>query len=498
MTAVATSERHAAAAGRQALRDGGNAVDAALAAAMCLPVVEPTGNGLGSDLFALVAHGDQVWALDSAGASSASLVVEEVVRVHGGAVGALGGAPVTVPGVVAGWVALHDRLGTLPWSRLLQPAVALAREGFAVGRATAAAWERSVERFAAFDTWRDTFLVQGRAPAAGERFANPDLASTLQRLQSEPDALYRGPLAEALAAAVRANGGWMTPDDLAAHTPRWVEPLRLGWGGWTVLGMPPPSQGVVALAALGILGDAAELGDVHRQVEAIKRAFGHGWAAVGDPRRAGAAAAQLLDPVWAAEQRAGLGDRASAGPTPPMDGHGTVLVCTSDAEGRVVCLIQSNFHGFGSGVVVPGTGVALQNRGHGFGPVADPVNGVAPGQQPFHTLMPGVVLRAGKPWLAYGCMGGQMQPQGHLQLLLALASGRTPQQAVDQPRWRWTPDGDQVLLEVGTAAAVAEALEARGHRVQRGVSARHFGGAQIAVVDGLLGSDGRKDGSTPA
>ncbi len=478
---VATSEIHAARAGIGALEDGGNATDAALAAAMCLPVVEPTGNGLGGDLFALVWDGERVAGLDSAGASSATLC-PDALR---GGIPASGGAPVTVPGLPAGWEALHRRYARLAWDRLLAPAIALAHDGFPVRANIAAAWARSEARLGGFDEWARVFLP---APAPGQVFRNPDLARTLEVLaRGGADALYTGPLAARVADAVRRTGGWLEPEDLAAHRARWVEPLSARWGAWTVFELPPPTQGLVALLALLAGGE-----DLHTRIEATKLAFGRGWDLVAD----GADVRAALSDAAIAELRASIGPRAAPGPVPPGDGHGTVLVCAGDEEGRLVTLIQSNFHGFGSGVVVPGTGIALQNRGLGFVPRPGHPNSAAPGRRPFHTLIPGLVLGPdGRGLYAFGNMGGQMQPQGHVQVLGALRDGATPQQAVDQPRWRWVPEGDRVLLERGFPARAADELAARGHRVVPEVGPEHFGGAQVVSRTGGGGSDRRKDGA---
>lgn len=497
---VATSERHAAAAGAQILAAGGNAIDAALAAAMCLPVVEPTGNGLGGDLFALVWEGGCVAGLDSAGAASASL--DPAVLLERGRIPATGGAPVTVPGVVAGWGALHQRFGSLPWAQLLAPAQRLARGGFGVGAATAAAWARAVDRFGGFDEWRRVFLPGGRAPRAGQRFRSPDLADTLALLADRgPQAMYTGSLAERIAEAICGAGGVMTTADLGAHQPRWIEPMRQRWRGSEVVQLPPPTQGIVVLEALALLEGTPA--DLHHQIEVIKLAFADGWATIGDDQHD--AALTLLDPEHLRARRATLGPRAAPGPRPPMAGHGTVLVCAGDTDGRLITLIQSNFHGFGSGVVVPGTGIALQNRGLGF--CLDPAhpNALAPRRRPFHTLIPGLLLDGhGEGQLAFGCMGGQMQPQGHLQLLLALDAGASPAEAVAAPRWRWhprgldpahpAPPGGVVLLEVGFDPRAASALRQRGHAVQPDVPSAHFGGAQIVTRDGGAGTDPRKDG----
>lgn len=504
MGIVATSEIQAARCAARVLSDGGTAVEAAVCAAACLTVTEPTSNGLGGDLFALVAEGHQVHALASSGASPRALTPDTVPA---DGMPLFGWLPVTVPGQVAGWQALAERFGTLGLARLLAPAVDLARDGFTVGPITAAAWARAGRTFAAADApplfaaWQHTFTREGRTPAAGERFANPDLGASLATIAAEGATGFYGTLGRRIAAHAAASGGLLTEADLLAHRVRWEQPLSVDFGAWRVVGMTAPTQGVVALEALGLL-DGLGAPTVHDQIEAIKLAFEDAYATVADPDHAVVSPEALLEPAFLRGRRQAL-DRERAGrpaPDPGLAG-GTVLVCVADDRGQVCSLIQSNFHGFGSGVVVPGTGIALQNRGCGFSTVPGHPNEVAGGKRPFHTILPGLVLDAdGQARAAFGCMGGQMQPQGHVQILSALAAGATPQQAVAAPRWRVMPDGE-VGLERGFDAALAEDLEGRGHDIRRGVDATAFGGAQIAWIgaDGLRGgSDPRKDGGTVA
>jgi gamma-glutamyltranspeptidase/glutathione hydrolase len=489
---VATSEIHAARAGADALRDGGTAVDAAVCAAACLTVTEPTSNGLGGDLFALVAEGATVRALSSSGAAPAALSLADV---DAAGMPASGWLPVTVPGQVAGWGTLAG-LGRLGLPRLLAPAIALARDGFTVGPVTAAAWARAARRLGGGAEWRASFLPGGHPPAAGERFVHAALARSLAVLARDgAQAFYTGELAERLVAHARATGGWLAASDLAAHRPSWEAPLRVALGDHEVLGLGAPTQGVAALLALAVV-DGLPAAGVHERIEAFKLALADAYATVGDPQTTAAATAALLAPEHVARRRAAISSRAGASPAGAQPRGGTVLVCAGDAEGRLCCLIQSNFHGFGSGVVVPETGIALNNRGFGFS--LDPAhpNALAGGKRPFHTLMPGMLLRDGVAVAAFGCMGGQMQAQGHVQLVTRLLAGEHPQAAVDAPRWRHLDDGP-LALEVGFDGALAAELAARGHAVRPELPAREVGGAQIVLLrDGALlgGSDRRKDG----
>lgn len=501
--AVATSEIHAARIGAEVLRRGGNAVDAAVATAAALTVCEPTSNGLGGDLFALAWDGSAVHALASSGASPRDLPAEELRRRlgPGGAMPTEGWESVTVPGQVAGWQALHARLGCLPWARLLAPAAALAHDGFEVGPVTAAAWARAVPRLSRFEEWRRSFLPGGRPPAAGERFAHPELGRSLERIAAEgAEALYGGALGRALVDWSRATGGWLSLDDLRAHRALWVEPLRTRSGRHEIVGMTAPTQGVVALEALAILeglSSADRLRSTHRAIEAVKLAFADADAEVTDPRAMRRPVEALLEPARIARRRARLRDDVVLPPPAPAGVQGgTVLVCAADAQGMVVSLIQSNFNGFGSGIVVPGTGMALQDRAAGFSLRPGHPNLLEAGKRPFHTILP--ALRAGPEGVgAFGCMGGQMQPQGHVQLVTALAGGAAPQQAIDQPRWRWMESG-QLWLERGFDPTLAEGLARLGHDVVAEVEPHHFGGAQALLpADGgwTGGSDPRKDGA---
>jgi len=494
---VATSEIQAAEVGRTVLAAGGTACDAAVAVAAALTVTEPTSNGLGGDLFALVHDGRDVHALAANGASPAALPVDHLRAKHD-RMPMYGWPSVTVPGQVSGWKALHERFGRLPFAGLMAPAVRLARDGFVVGTVTAAAWARAAERFGASPTWRAAFTRDGAPPAAGSRFRAPDHARTLQTLADDgPDAFY-GALAEAMVAFARDTGGYWTLDDFARHRARFVTPLAVRYGGWRIVGMTAPTQGVGALQALGILGgpDPGAAADVHRAIEAVKLAFADTYATMADPSGLRVPPERLLAPEHLARRRGAIGEHAGPSPAPPGIDGGTVLLCTADDAGTVASVIQSNFHGFGSGLVVPGLGIALQNRGAGFSLEPGHPNAVGARKQPFHTILPGLVHTA-HGVSPFGCMGGQMQPQGHVQLVTALARGVSPQGAIDAPRWRWLDDGP-VALERGFPTEVARALGRRGHALRTGVDPIHFGGAQILwrTERGFAGgSDRRKDGA---
>nr|WP_230414949.1 gamma-glutamyltransferase family protein [Micromonospora tarapacensis] len=518
----------AAAAGLGVLRRGGNAVDAALATAVTLTVVQPPSNDIGGDLFAIVWDGERLHGLNASGRSPAGLTRELVLAATGGRgvapVEALGGAqatgpampargwlPVTVPGVPAGWRDLHDRFGSLPFAELFVDAIRYAERGHPVSTATATAWARAVAGHAGSTgpecaDFARVFAPGGRAPGAGEWWRNPDAARTLRLIaQSRAEEFYRGRIGAALADHAARTGGLLTADDLAAHTSSWVDPISVRYRGHEVWELPPNGQGLAALLALGILDgfDPAEASLwPHRQIEAIKLGFADAHAHVADPDRRPVPAA-LLTPGYLARRRAAI----TAGAADPVAGEpergGTVYLCTADDGGMMVSLIQSTYLAFGSHVVLPGYGFAVQNRGLGFRLDADHPNVVGPAKRPYHTIIPGFLSRDGAPVGPFGVMGGHMQPQGHVQLISATVdAGLDPQAALDAPRWYWHT-GRSLLVEEhlaagpGGAALVAD-LRARGHRVTVAPEPSVFGYGQAiwrrAEGGYVVGSESRVDG----
>ena len=504
---VATSQPLAANAGLDMLRRGGNAVDAAVAAAITLTVVEPCSNGVGGDAFALVFNDTGLTGLNASGRAPAAWTPE---RFAGQArMPTQGWDSVTVPGAVSGWVALWRRFGRLSFRTLFEPALRYAEDGFHVGHKTAAAWARAKETHAAFGDFQDHFIPAGAAPRPGEVFRNPALAGTLARIaETEGEAFYRGDLAERVAGAAKAQGGALSAADLAAHEAEWVTPLTAPYRGVELAEIPPNGQGLAALIALGLLErlDTASLAPgtaewTHRQVEAMKIAIRAAFDHIADPNAMRAPPEALLEPAALRRLAAGIG--ATATPLPPAAlpaSQDTVYLASADAGGMMVSLIQSNYSGFGSGVVVPGTGIALHNRGAGFVTTPGHPNAVAPRKRPYHTIIPGFARRGddrGDPALAFGVMGGHMQPQGHVQMVTRVFDhAENPQAASDAPRWHVTPDY-RVLLETGHAAGVAADLAARGHAVEVS-DANVFGGAQLVyrLEDGgyCAASDHRKEG----
>jgi gamma-glutamyltranspeptidase/glutathione hydrolase len=502
--AVATSQPLAAQAGLAMLARGGNAVDAAVATAITLTVVEPTTNGIGSDLFAIVWDGEKLAGLNASGRSPAGLTLERFASLE--RMPTYGWDTVTIPGAVSGWAALSQRFGQLPFADLFEPAIRYAREGFAVAPTIAQLWQRAAKMLPHDLGFGEHFLPRGRAPNAGEIFSSQAMARTLETIaESHGNAFYRGSLAAAMVDHASRNGGTHTLADFAEHTLDWVAPIQQRYRDVDVHEIPPNGQGIAALMALGMLEhfdlralspDSIE--SQHLCIEAMKLAFVDTHAYVGDPASMSVSPASMLDSAYLA-QRARLIDpkrakRFEPG-TPPQGG--TVYLAAGDARGMMVSLIQSNYMGFGSAVVVPGTGISLQNRGTGFSLAAGHPNQVAGRKRPFHTIIPGFVTRDGAPLAAFGVMGGPIQPPGHVQTITRLVDHRMNAQAVlDAPRWK-VIGGMAIELESTASSSLREGLVALGHEITVPDNSLGFGSGQFVVkVEGgyMAGSDQRRDG----
>jgi len=501
---VATSQPLASQAGLSMLAAGGNAVDAILATAITLTLVEPVSNGIGSDAYAIVWDGKQLHGLNASGRSPAGWTPEFFAGQN--AMPVRGWNTVTVPGCVSAWRELSERFGKLAFARLFEPAIRYGREGFLVSPTIAKQWAQQAAELKVQPGFAEAFMPGGRTPAPGEMFRFPDHAATLEKIAAtKGDAFYRGELAEKMEAHAKANGAVMKMSDLAAHASDWVEPLAVNYRGYTVHELPPNGQGIVALMALGMLEhfdmrshpvDSAD--SLHLQMEAVKLAFADALAYVADPAAMPFAPNRLIDPAYLKE-RARLIDmkraQAFTAGTPPKGG--TVYLTAADASGMMVSMIQSNFMGFGSGVVVPGTGISLQNRGATFVLKPSHPNQVAPRKRSYQTIIPGFVTKDGRPVMSFGVMGGTMQPQGHVQVMVRIADyGQNPQAASDGPRFRWV-QGLDVSVESGFAGSALEELKRRGHRIVTVDDYNQFGSAQmIWKLDGgyLAASDPRRDG----
>jgi gamma-glutamyltranspeptidase / glutathione hydrolase len=502
---VSTSQPLAAQAGLTMLMKGGNAVDAILATAISLTVLEPTSNGIGSDAFCILWDGKKIRGLNASGRSPAGWSLDRFKGRE--AMPQRSWESVTVPGAVSAWVEMSSQYGKLPFADLFEPAIRYAAEGFLVSPTIARLWAHQVPELKLQPGYAEAFMPQGRAPEPGEKFSFPAQARTLKKIaETKGAAFYQGELAEKIAAFAKQHDAAMTVDDLAQHTNDWVDTIRMDYRGYTLHEIPPNGQGIAALMALGMLENfemarmpVDSVDSLHVQIEAMKLAFADIYEYVSDPATMRIKPAQMLDKTYL-KGRAKLIDMKKAGKPSygqPSTG-GTVYLTAADASGMMVSYIQSNFSGFGSGVVVPGTGISLQNRGSGFSLRPDHANVVAPRKRPFHTIIPGFITKDGKPVMSFGVMGGSMQAQGHTQVMVRMVDhGQNPQAAADAPRWR-VDTGLKVGIEAGVPQDVIDGLRARGHEmVPADRWSTDFGRAQLIykLEDGYLGaSERRTDG----
>jgi gamma-glutamyltranspeptidase/glutathione hydrolase len=507
---VATSQPLATSAALAVLQNGGNAVDAAVTAAAVLNVVEPHMTGIGGDMFAILwsARDGRLYGLDASGRAGAQMSVEEILARGLDDVPYRGPGAVTVPGALSGWNALLERFGSIDLATAVQPAMEIAEGGFPVTPIIASQWRNMVGVLSRDEGASATYLIDGsRGPEAGEWFRNHDLAESFRTIAREgASAMYGGSLGRRIVEELQGRGGFLTLQDLEGHAPEWVEPLSADFKGYTVWELPPAGQGIAALQMLRIVEplDLVSMGHnsseyLHHLVEAKKLAFADIARYVSDRDHLDVDPRELLDDDYIRMRRSLIDPNRAAdrvSPGSPATASETVYLTVADAQGNMISFINSIYEYFGSGVVVPGTGFALQNRGAGFTMEEGHPNQVAPGKRPFHTLIPGFVTRDGEPWMAFGVMGGSMQPQGHVQLLLNLILfGMDPQEAVDAPRFR-SYDGTRLALESPVPEEVRAALTALGHTIidETGVA---FGGAQVVIRlgKGYAGaSDPRKDG----
>lgn len=492
---VCTSSSLATAAGLEVLRKGGNAVDAAIATAACLTVVEPSCNGIGSDAFAIVWMKDKLYGLNSTGCAPSGISREQVAAsVSDGKMPVYGWTPVTVPGAPKAWAALNERFGRLSLEEDLAPAIRYAEEGYALSPMLAASFASATRKFHAqfdgkpeYNEWFRVFTKDGEPYRFGEVLRLPDHARTLRLIaRTNADAFYKGEIADALVAQSNQEGGYFSKEDLAAHEALWVEPIGVEYHGYQVWELPPNGQGIVALMALNILRNfefpAREDAETfHKQFEAIKMAFADAQHYVTDPRFMELDYHQLIQPAFGAQRAAEIGPLAAAPDFREPPKSGTVYLCTADGEGNMVSFIQSNYMGFGSGIVVKGYGVALQNRGADFSLDPQHINCLQPGKRTYHTIIPGFLTRNGQVVGPFGVMGGYMQPQGHVQVAMNYIDFKlNPQMALDAPRWQWTRD-KQFLVEPEFRNAIVGQLLRRGHEVTVAAERTSFGRGQMIV-----------------
>src|SRR6056297_1627253 len=450
---VATSQPLATQVGLQVLKDGGNAIDAAIAANAALGLMEPTGNGIGGDFFAIVwdAESERLYGYNGSGRSPQSLTLEWFVENGYEDIPSHGPLPVSVPGTVDGWFALHQRFGELEMAEILKPTIDYARDGFPVSEIIAYYWDRSVPILSEFPGFTEQFTIDGRAPREGEIWRNPNLADTLQKIaEGGRDAFYKGDIARTIGEYMAANGGFLSYEDMAAHEGNWVEPVSSNYRGYDVWELPPNGQGIAALQILNILEgfDIASYGfgspeHVHLFTEAKKLAFEDRARFYADPEFADVDVDWLISKEYAAQRRELIDMERAARAVEPgtraLDDGDTIYLTTADSEGNMVSLIQSNYRGMGSGVVVPSLGFVFQDRGELFSMDKDHANVYEPGKRPFHTIIPAFVTKDGKPFMSFGVMGGGMQPQGHVQIVTNMIDfGMNLQEAGDAARWRHT------------------------------------------------------------
>lgn len=520
---VATSHPLATQVGLSILKQGGNAIDAAIAVNAALGLMEPTGNGIGGDLFAIVwdAKTESLHGLNASGRSPRSLSLEWFRENGYEKVPKYGPLPVSVPGTVDGWFELHGRFGKLPMSEILRPAIEYARNGHPVHDTIQYYWNISVKRLSKYPGFAEQMTIDGRAPRVGEMWKNPNLADTLERIGKEGrDVFYRGDMARIIADYMKENGGFLSYEDMAAHKSEWVEPQSVNYRGYEIWELPPNGQGIAALQMLMLMEpyDVAAMGFgsadyVHLFLEAKKIAYEDRARFYADPAFSEIPLQQLLSKEYAVERGQLLDMKKAAVEYPHGDPAvlregDTVYLTTADAEGNMVSLIQSNYRGMGSGMTPPGLGFVLQDRGELFNLEAGHANSFEPGKRPFHTIIPAFITKDGNPWISFGLMGGGMQPQGHVQIVVNLIDfGMNLQEAGDAPRIHHSgsseptgeimTDGGIVNLETGLDYEVIRELMRRGHNIQ--YEHGPYGGYQAIMKDPDSGvyfgaSESRKDG----
>ncbi|MFT4646879.1 MAG: gamma-glutamyltranspeptidase/glutathione hydrolase [Glaciecola sp.] len=519
---AATSHGKATDIALDVLKEGGSAVDAAIAANAFLGYGEPTGSGIGGDLFAIVwdAKKKELVGLNGSGRSPMSLTLEELKARGITKIPAHGPLPVSVPGCVDGWFMLHERYGKLPMERLMAPTVQAAREGTPVPQTIAYYLERSARVFSTYPGFKETYMPGGKTPAEGERFANPRLAATLELIGKKGrDGFYKGEVAQKIGTFMKEQGGYLTSEDLAAHHGEWIDPVSTNYRGYDLWELPPNGQGIAALQILNLLEpyDLSSMGHqsadyVHLFTEAKKLAFEDRAHYYADMAFADVPVEHLISKEYANERRKLIDEKKAGQSFPPGNAgleHGdTVYLCTADSEGNMVSLIQSNYRGMGSGMVPSDLGFMLQDRGELFDMTPGRANSYAPGKRPFHTIIPAFVTHKGEPYMAYGVMGGATQPQAHAQILINMIDfGMNLQEAGDaarivhtdssQPTGERMHDGGNLQLESGFGSDIRKDLIGRGHTIGR--SRGLFGGYQAILWDAKNrtyqgASESRKDG----
>ena len=479
---VCTGNNLATQAGLRMLLQGGNAVDAAIATAACLTVVEPCSNGLGSDGFAIVWMKDKMYGMNSSGHSPYAISADQIDEIP-----KRGWIPVTVPGAVKGWKALSERFGSLPFKKLLEPAIDYARNGYPVSAEIARMWKKALNAIPnseEFKGWYETFTFDGKTPEPGQMICMPKLADALEKIaDTNTDALYYGELASRIDEESRKFGGFLRKQDLMDHVVEWVEPIHVNYHGYQVWELPPNGQGIVALMALNILNNfqfkTRDVDCIHTQMKALKMAFADAKEYVTDPKCMEMPVRDLISVEYGKQRANQIKHMALPPRKDKPHGSGTVYLCTADKDGNMVSYIQSNYMGFGSGIVVDG--VSLQNRGHDFSLDPTHVNYLMPHKKTYHTIIPGFLTKDNKPIGPFGVMGGYMQPQGHMQVVTNMIDFHlNPQMALDAKRFQWI-ENKKFILEPGFDENIISELKKRGHEIEIEEELAMFGRGQIIV-----------------
>jgi gamma-glutamyltranspeptidase / glutathione hydrolase len=507
---VATSEPHASIAGMDILKKGGNAVDAAIAIAACLTVVEPTSNGIGGDNFAIVWINQKLHGMNASGPSPAKLTREKLISLGHDEIPKHGVIPITVPGGVKGWASLHQKFGKLPFKTCLEPAIKLAKEGFHVSKTVAKYWEIAHQIYSknlisqVFNPWFNTFSFDGKAPIEGQFIKLEDHAKTLELIaDTYGESFYKGIIAKKIVDYIEAHHGLMALSDLENYDVEWVEPISIKYHGYDVYELPPNGQGLVLLEALGLYKETKSSNDFehfHHQIESLKLAFADGFEYIADRKYMQTDINSLLNENYLKTRAKEIKDYAIEPRAGKPNRGGTVYFATADQDGNMVSMIQSNYMGFGSGIVIPNTGIAMHNRGHNFNLINDHPNCIGPNKKPYHTIIPGFLMKENLPIGPFGVMGGFMQPQGHMQVIIHMLNhGMHPQDALNQPRWQWI-ERNKLLVESDFSINLFNYLKEKGHDISYTNDVGSFGRGQIILYDKnkkiyRVGTEKRCDGT---
>ncbi len=506
---VATSNPLAAQAGLEILKKGGNAVDAAVATAICLTVVEPTSNGIGGDNFAIISKGDKLFGMNSSGYSPKGISIPLLKEKGFEQMPRFGWEAVTVPGAPAGWAKCCQEFGNLSLEECAQPAIRYASEGFVLQPTVCENWKKASIYYKnnlkgdKFKYWFDTFTHEGKAPLEAHKVYLRDHAKTLEKIaRSNSQDFYRGELMEQIVAFSNSTGGYLQPEDFINYKADLVEPIGTDYRGYEIWEIPPNGQGLIALEALAILRgldcSARDADYFHNEIESLKLAFEDGKKYITQPEHMPFVFEKLLSPEYIDRRRALIGTNAILPTAGNPEQTGTVYLATADKDGMMVSFIQSNYMGFGSGLVVPSTGIALQNRGHSFSLDENHANALKPNKRPYHTIIPGFITKDSKPIGPFGVMGGFMQPQGHLQVISNMVDFQlNPQSALDAPRWQWTGEKN-IIIEKDFTSSLAHELERREHKISVSLDSSMFGRGQIILKNDtgvyVAGTEKRTDG----